>query len=702
MQVESIGPLAQARVHAFGSARRRGEEVRAVIERTQQPVVRDVARLVEREDVAGTARGEVVDPAGEHRVGERARVAPRDQEPSQRSDVHQPDAFAHRQVLLAPVAVGERSLPAAGPPERRSRGHVDVVQTGPLLDHLVDRCRERLKGDRPNGRARGGTCPRSHVGHVGAIAREAGECPSAHRASARTHRRGGVALQDLGRAVPLGPRLLQVVHRDVLAQTQVAAAEPRLVSIERRVPHDPDRFVDRHPRELVARRESHRQHQRVARDPASFPTLSNEDRANPPPSVRFDQLPVHDRLGLPRHLVDEGRGHDRGDHRRPRHDQRVQVFHPLDRRGDDDDPAAGRDAVQRGHRRRRPPEPDAREVVAREERMQLGGARCDHDASRVHLHQLGRTRERHRRTLEQAERRVAFEDLDGGVRSDDGLELTDRVERGTGRDAGADGEQVAQGHALAARRGFERGGQAGGAGADHDRVAPNVPRDRARDRCVDRERPGTRRSADQPLGHRPGEPRSDEGLRQEPDRHERMQEVGDVQQVVLGRRPAAVAPHPHPTGGERDAGADARNAVDRDGAVRALAGPAVQAAATVRLQRARERAHAGSEERGCDGVAFEDRDLAPFEPQRLPRHPIRFVLVSRVTVNHVRHPNAWNQRSRCGPSAFSGTRTRGRSVPASRGTWGRSSPPNANSVCGREPQFGQGTCSVTSAAASGP
>ena len=157
-----------------------------------------------------------------------------------------------------------------------------------------------------------------------------------------------------------------------------------------------------------------------------------------------------------------------------------------------------------------------------------------------------------------------------------------------------------------------------------------------------------------------------------------------------------------PLRGGGDAGADARNAVDRDRAVRALAGPAVQAAATVRLQRPRERAHAGPEERGCDGVAFEDRDLAPFEPQRLPRHPIRFVLVSRVTVNHVRHPNAWNQRSRCGPSAFSGTRTRGRAVPASRGTWGRSSPPNANSVCGREPQFGQGTSSVTSAAASGP
>ena len=334
--------------------------------------------------------------------------------------------------------------------------------------------------------------------------------------------------------------------------------------------------------------------------------------------------------------------------------------------------------------------------------MQLGRAGRDNDVLRVHLHQLGRTCQRHRRTLEQAERRVVVEDLDVGVRPHDGLELKDRVERGTGRDAGADGEQVAQAHALPARRGFERGGQTGGAGADHDRVAPNVPRDRARDRCVDRERPGTRRSADQALGHRPGEPRSDEGLRQEPDRHERMQEVGGVQEVVLGRRPAAVAPNPHPAGGGGDAGADARDAVDRDRAVRALAGPAVQAAATVRLQRARERAHAGPEERRCDGVAFEDRDLAPFEPQRLPRHPIRFVLVSRVTVNHVRQPNAWNQRSRCGPSAFSGRRTRGRSVPTSSGTFGRSSPPNANSVCGREPQFGQGTWSVTSAAASGP
>jgi hypothetical protein len=96
-----------------------------------------------------------------------------------------------------------------------------------------------------------------------------------------------------------------------------------------------------------------------------------------------------------------------------------------------------------------------------EELVRLGGAGRHHDALGAHLHELARTRERHARPVEQAERGVALHDLDRGVRPDASLERPDRVERRARCDAGADREPVAQQHAFAVHGRLERRGQAG-------------------------------------------------------------------------------------------------------------------------------------------------------------------------------------------------------------------------------------------------
>ncbi len=370
--------------------------------------------------------------------------------------------------------------------------------------------------------------------------------------------------------------------------------------------------------------------------------------------ARLHELAVQDGLGLVRHLVHERRRHERGDDRGPGRDERPQVLHAFRRGRDDHHPPARRDAVQRRHRGCRASQPHAGQIVAGEELVRLGGAGRHHDALGAHLHELALACEGHARPVEQAERGVTFHDLDRRVRPDARLERPDRVERRTRCDAGADRELVAQQHAFAVHRGLERGGQTGDPGPDHDRVAPDVPRDGARGRRVRGQRSRTRRAADHAFGRAPREPGTDERLQVEPDRHQRVREIRDVEQVVLGRRPAPWAFDPHAARRGGDARSDARNAVDRHRAVRALAGPAVQAAPAMTLQRARERSNAGTEQRRGHRVALEHRDLAPLEPQPARRHPIRLVRVSRVSTNQVRQPSAWNQRSRCGPSTLPG------------------------------------------------
>ena len=213
------------------------------------------------------------------------------------------------------------------------------------------------------------------------------------------------------------------------------------------------------------------------------------------------------------------------------------------------------------------------------------------------------------------------------------------------------------------------------------------------------QRPEARGTADHPFGDRPGEPRPDEGLVVEPDRHQPMQGIGHVQQIALGARPPSCAFDPHPLGTGGHAGMHGRVAVDRHQAVRTVAGAAVETTSPVVLQRTRERAHAVAVERRRDRVAVGEGHLATLERERAhlsPRPgPRRRSFACRVTiVVHVRHPIAWNQRSRCGPSGFSGRYTRAKSASASGASSSRHSPPKENSVLGRSPQWPQGMDSV--------
>ena len=143
--------------------------------------------------------------------------------------------------------------------------------------------------------------------------------------------------------------------------------------------------------------------------------------------ARLDELAVHDRLGLVRHLVHEGRGHERGDDPGPRLDERPQMLHALGRRRDDDHAPANSNAVERRHRRCGATEPHPGEIVAGEELVGLGGPGRDHDAVGAHLHELVRSREGHRRPVEQAERGMPLEDLDRRGRAGSRLERPDRV-----------------------------------------------------------------------------------------------------------------------------------------------------------------------------------------------------------------------------------------------------------------------------------
>ena len=48
---------------------------------------------------------------------------------------------------------------------------------------------------------------------------------------------------------------------------------------------------------------------------------------------------------------------------------------------------------------------------------------------------------------------------------------------------------------------------------------------------------------------------------------------------------------------------------------------------------------------------------SPSEPEPSRRHYLAsFVVVSRRTVTHRRHPSTWNHRSSCGPATFAGMR----------------------------------------------
>ena len=67
-QAEPVGTVAEPRLHPIGAPGRRREVPAFLAEGAQQPVVENVPGLVEREQVAGAAGHEIVDPRRERRI----------------------------------------------------------------------------------------------------------------------------------------------------------------------------------------------------------------------------------------------------------------------------------------------------------------------------------------------------------------------------------------------------------------------------------------------------------------------------------------------------------------------------------------------------------------------------------------------------------------------------------------------------------
>jgi hypothetical protein len=119
------------------------------------------------------------------------------------------------------------------------------------------------------------------------------------------------------------------------------------------------------------------------------------------------------------------------------------------------------------------------------------------------------------------------------------------------------------------------------------------------------------------LVERPETARSDEGLVIEARRGERpADKVRRAHRVEVERRRRVHVLDPHPLADRLRAGADTRRAVDRDEAVRALAGAAEETAAAVVLERAREGALPARVERRPDRVALEAGHLTAVERER--------------------------------------------------------------------------------------
>ncbi len=161
-----------------------------------------------------------------------------------------------------------------------------------------------------------------------------------------------------------------------------------------------------------------------------------------------------------------------------------------------------------------------------------------HDPLGMHLDEAVRRRERHHRSLVDADRRVASEDLDPfGMFGHLAL--------------------VAEDHPLATGRRRGGGGAARLARADDEHVAVQMSVRAGHDRPAGRRPDPHRRAGSSGRRHRPRPARTDERLVVEADGQQHVQSIEDREHVSLDRRPPALATHPHPVGGGRDARTDA-------------------------------------------------------------------------------------------------------------------------------------------------
>ena len=388
---ERLGPVLQRRLHGGGAGRGERDVPAVVAERADDAVVDHEPVLAQQHRVAEAAGLEIAHTARVEPLEERRRVRAGDEELAERADVHHADALAHRPVLGQRVAIVLGPAPGPGRFHGRVEGEVALVQRGVLM-HLVAHARRGLhQRDPARGRAGGhGTVRRA--GRAGAGGDEGAHVAVAHRALARPHGRGRVALDDLGGAKALLPGLVELVHADVLAQADDAVArcarQLRLGTLRLWLPAPGPAALLPRPRRARGRA-SPRRRRATTGSPAAWstsPSRATSPRARTSASQsissRADPLSITTRSSsLPPRA-----SHDPSVHERdvgacgP---QRAGVPLGLTRAARHDDPPAGQDAMHAGQPRRAAREPDAGQIVTREHAVLVDGARGDDHRLRV-------------------------------------------------------------------------------------------------------------------------------------------------------------------------------------------------------------------------------------------------------------------------------------------------------------------------------
>jgi hypothetical protein len=111
VEVPAVDPVAEPRLHGRCASGGRAEVEAAVVQGGEETVVDHVAGLIEPDEVARAAGGQIANADGEHPIHQLRGIASGDQELPQGADIEQPGPVADRADLLLDVAEGRRSRP---------------------------------------------------------------------------------------------------------------------------------------------------------------------------------------------------------------------------------------------------------------------------------------------------------------------------------------------------------------------------------------------------------------------------------------------------------------------------------------------------------------------------------------------------------------------------------------------------------------
>src|ERR1700733_9121952 len=298
----------------------------------------------------------------------------------------------------------------------------------------------------------------------------------------RTHRRGRVSLEDLGRAKALIPRELQVLEIDVLAQANDAApgrarqhglghrialaAAPRLPpfsfclhqadSGRPRITHQRDRQPARLECKPRAGNQAQRKHERVAGELGPRAVAVNDDAAQVFGAFSLDDLSVHNR-----HL---GSGCT----------ERLDVRLGFASLREVDDPFAGGDTMDTGEASGATAKPDAGEVVALEDTVHLDGARGNNHLLRMHKVQEPGLVQDDKRPLVDSDGGSFLEQCYVRRRGGATRQLVHAVTRSSRGELVADSTLVTNDHRASRPRGGQGRGKARDAGSDHGYIRMKV------------------------------------------------------------------------------------------------------------------------------------------------------------------------------------------------------------------------------------